>query len=142
MSSGLVKAELIEVVDGDTIRVRLDGEAELVRMIGVNAPESGGPYRNRECYGREATNVLRDAAPVGSIVYLERDHSDRDRFNRLLRYIWLSRPDGEWVLLNQMLVSHGAARQRAYPPDVRYQATFKSMEDTASRRGAGLWRNC
>lgn len=139
---GLVKVDLIAVVDGDTVRVRLNGEAELVRMIGVDAPEAGGPYRNRECYGQEATEFLRDAAPIGSVVYLERDHSDRDRFDRLLRYIWQSTPDGEFLLLNQVMIAHGAARQRAYPPDTRYQATLESAEDMASRRGEGLWRDC
>ncbi len=141
-TSALLTAEVIVIVDGDTIRVLVDGREELVRLIGINAPETGGPYRDRECYGEEATDLVRELVPIGSTVQLERDQTDRDRYGRLLRYVWLPRAGGEFVLLNEVLVAGGAARARSYPPDTTYQTVLAEAEATAVSREAGQWDQC
>lgn len=141
-ATGLVEAELIEVIDGDTVRVRLNGQEELVRLVGIDSPEAGGPYRDPECYGKEATDLLRELVPIGRTVQLERDQSDRDRFGRLLRYVWLLGARGEPIMLNKVLIAEGTARARSYSPDTKYQTMLKEAEATAISREAGRWDEC
>jgi micrococcal nuclease len=117
------------VTDGDTIRVDHDGRADVpVRLIGINAPESG------ECFAVEAHAAL--AAMVATTrVRLVRDESDADRFGRLLRYVYL--PDGTFV--NEELVRGGFALAREYPPDTAQSAVLAAAEVDAENAGAGLW---
>ena len=86
-----MRATVIGISDGDTIRVRLDdGTVERVRYVGIDAPEIAHPEDGiaAECYGAEATAADADLV-AGKVVLLERDVSDRDRFGRLLRHVWL-----------------------------------------------------
>jgi micrococcal nuclease len=134
--------EVIDVIDGDTIEVQIDGEIELVRLIGINSPETDGPYREAECYGSEATALATAAIGSARIVYLEQDQTNRDQFDRLLRYVWLETGAANLVLLNELLVSRGAAYARAYPPDVRHQSRLTDAENMARRGDLGLWGAC
>jgi len=111
-ASGLVKAKVVRVIDGDTINVIIDGTTERVRFIGVDSPECG------DTGFEEATEFTRSQiANVGNIVWLASSGNDRDRFNRLRRYVWLDdfenmteveRVDSS-LLLNQTLVDSGHA---------------------------------
>ena len=83
--SGSQPVSLIEVTDGDTIRVDVDGRNEPVRLILIDAPETHDPNRPPECFGQEATAYLSWMLSLGGDLYLETDVSDRDRFGRLLR---------------------------------------------------------
>jgi micrococcal nuclease len=139
--AGAVAAEVDEVVDGDTVRVVLpDGEAT-VRLIGIDTPETRSPSRPVECYGAEATARTEDLLPPGTTVYLERDRSDTDRYDRLLRYVWVD-AGASAVLVNEALVAGGFAIAREYPPDVRYADRLAAVEGTARDEGAGLWGAC
>ena len=120
-------AELVDVVDGDTLDVRIAGVVERVRLIGVNAPERG------ECLYAEATEGLVDLLGDGSL-RLESDTSDRDRYGRLLRYVWA----GE-TLVNERLVLDGLAIARRYEPDTTMAERFETAQDRATDRRAGLW---
>jgi len=121
---------VVRVVDGDTIEIE---GGERVRYIGIDTPESTIEH---ECFGSEASR--RNAELVGGkVVQLERDVSERDRFDRLLRYIWL---DG--VLINEVLVREGYAVSSTYPPDVKYQDRFLAAQAEARNAGAGLWSSC
>ena len=120
-------AELVDVVDGDTLDVRVGGVVERVRLIGVNAPERG------ECFYAEATERLVDLLDDGSL-RLESDTSDRDQYGRLLRYVWA----GE-TLVNERLVLDGLAIARRYEPDTTMAERFETAQDRATDRGAGLW---
>ncbi len=125
--SGSETARVVAVVDGDTIRVTLDGRVERLRLIGINAPEEG------ECYAEEAKGRL--AELVGDrTVQLTSDVSDRDRYGRLLRYVWV---DG--VLVNEVLVREGFAIARRYEPDTALQDRLEAAEAAAVADGAGLW---
>ena len=70
----------------------------------------------------------------GKLVRLERDVSETDRYNRLLRYVYV-----DSVFVNAELVRAGLARARAYPPDTRYQDYLEKMEAEARRDGRGIW---
>lgn len=122
-------ARVIRVTDGDTIRVELaDGAQEDVRYIGVNTPE-----RDEPCYGRDGGATGANAALVeGQTVRLVQDISDRDRFGRLLRYIYV----GD-TFVNAELVREGWAEATRYEPDTRHFDQFVELEQAAARAGDG-----
>ena len=130
---------VIEVTDGDTIRVEWpDGWWERVRYIGIDTPEiSHEPDGRDEPWGREATEANRDLVG-GQRVLLERDVSDTDRYDRLLRYVWVETDDG-WVMVNGELVAAGMADVRAYEPDTRHHDWFRQLQDEARDAGRGMY---
>ncbi|MCX7623289.1 MAG: thermonuclease family protein [Thermomicrobium sp.] len=135
------RATVRTVIDGDTLTV-LNARGEfVVRLIGIDAPERGDERRPPECYHEEATRILADLAPPGSVVFLERDVSETDRYGRLLRYVWVERA-GRWILVNEELVRRGAAVAREYPPDTRYAGRLAAAERVARSVGEGLWGAC
>jgi len=126
-----VKAKVIDVIDGDTIKVIIEGEEYSVRYIGVDSPEvQYGEWMGKEAFEAN-TNLV-----FGKDVYLERDVSETDRYNRLLRYVFLE--DGTFV--NAELVRLGVARAIAYPPDTKYQPIFEEMEQDARDEIIGIWK--
>ena len=133
----LDEAEVVDVVDGDTIKVELEGEVVTVRYIGIDTPETVDPNSPVMWMGPEASAANAQLVD-GQTVYLERDVSETDRFGRLLRYVWLDAPSG-WVLVNQELVRQGFAVSSAYPPDVKYQDLFDTAESGAMGYDRGLW---
>jgi endonuclease YncB( thermonuclease family) len=140
--ANLLAATVIEVIDGDTIRVSLDGQVASVRLIGVDTPETVDPNSPVMCYGPEATAFTRDQiARAGNRVLLEKDISETDRYGRLLRYVWLDHPDGR-RMLNYELVAQGYAQVVTYPPDVKYADLFLQAQREARDQGRGLWGAC
>lgn len=138
---GMTAAEVVRVVDGDTIIVRIGSREERLRYIGINAPESVAPNQPVECWGPESARANQEI--VGDeTVYLERDVSDRDRFGRLLRYVYVEGQDGELELVNRLLVERGYAFASPFPPDVRYDDELQAAERTARELGMGLWTAC
>ncbi|MEF3274624.1 MAG: thermonuclease family protein [Chloroflexus sp.] len=133
-TSEWVAARVIEVIDGDTIRVDIDGKTYTVRYIGIDTPETRHPSRPVEWMGPEATAANRQLVE-NQIVYLERDVSETDRYGRLLRYVFLA--DGTFV--NAELVRLGYAQVATYPPDVRYQSLFLALQQEARAAERGLW---
>ncbi|MBQ3340187.1 MAG: thermonuclease family protein, partial [Atopobiaceae bacterium] len=89
----LEPAEVVRIIDGDTRIVRMsDGSEERVRLIGIDAPESKSPDEEENCpEGEQAEANLRETLPKGERVWLSKDTSERDRYGRLLRYIWLEK---------------------------------------------------
>lgn len=130
-------ALVVEVVDGDTIKVHLGGQVFTVRYIGIDSPETVDPGSPVGWMGPEA-NAANLALVGGKTVYLERDVSETDSFGRLLRYAWL-RPAAGWLLVNTELVRRGFAVASTYPPDVRYQDVFRLAESRARATDVGLW---
>ena len=131
----------MRVVDGDTIIVRVGGREERVRYIGVNAPELANLERgvDAECGALEAAVANRELVE-GRSVALERDVTDRDRFGRLLRHVWVDR-DG-WRLVTEALVDSGAIRARSYPPDTSRDPQLDAAERAARSSGRGMWGSC
>jgi len=131
---GWQKAQVVRVDDGDTIEVVLHGGTYKVRYIGIDAPELG------DLCHREATQF--NSYLVMSqekVVYLEKDISEVDRYDRLLRYVWLIGPD-KYTMVNGELVAMGYAVAKAYPPDTRYQPFLAQMEQQARQAGLLLCR--
>ena len=133
--------EVVKVVDGDTIDVRLNGQVKRLRYIGVNTPETVDPRRGVECFGKEASEENKKIVG-GQTVFLEKDVSDTDRYDRLLRYVYLSLNTGEMLLVNDYLVREGFAQVSTYPPDVKYVERFKDAENEARNNNKGLWGKC
>ncbi len=121
-------AQVINVIDGDTIDVLLNGDEYRVRYVGVDTPERDEPYY------REATQANRDLVQ-GKIVTLVVDVSEIDQYGRLLRYIYLD--DGTFV--NAELIADGYARLVTYPPDVANADYFADLQHEARQAGRGLW---
>lgn len=134
-------AEVIRVVDGDTIVVRTGDREERVRYIGLDAPEVANVDAGTvaECGGDEA-RTANERLVAGEQIVLERDVSDRDRFGRLLRHVWLQ--DGGWRLIGRELVEAGAAEARSYPPDTTRDGELDAAERGARGRAAGIWGSC
>ena len=116
--SKVTEATVSKVTDGDTIKVKIDGAEQKLRLIGVNKPES-------------VSRIL----PVGTTVYLEKDVSDTDKYKRLLRYVWLKNPcegnnadDINANMINAQLVADGWAMAKAYKPDTKYAKAFANIE--------------
>ena len=138
---GAQPASLVSVSDGDTIRVDVGGQVETLRLILIDTPETDDPNNPPECYGAEATVFLEGLLPRGSALYLETDVSERDRFGRLLRYVWLDRGD-EVYLVNEAMVRAGYAGQSTFPPDVKYEERIQEAARFARAHGYGLWSAC
>ena len=133
------RVRVIGVADGDTIRVEWpDGWWERVRYIGIDTPEIGRePGEPDEPWGAQATQANRDLVE-GKPVLLERDLSETDRYDRLLRYVWVETDDG-WVMVNGELVAAGLAEVRAYEPDTRHDAWLRQLQAEARDAGRGMY---
>lgn len=130
----LIEAQVVDVVDGDTIRVTIDGQEYTVRYIGIDTPETVRSDTPVQWMGPEAAEA-NAALVAGQTVYLEKDISETDRYGRLLAYIYLA--DGRMV--NEELVRLGYAYSSSYPPDVYRQGALIAAQQTAVASGAGLW---
>lgn len=129
--TALTSAIVVDVIDGDTIDVRIGSETKRVRYIGMDTPERGGIGAN------EAT-AANEELVAGGVVLLEKDVSETDRSGRLLRHVWLPGASGE--LVNAELVRQGWASSVAYPPDLKYQDAYDSAQAEARKAGIGIWR--
>jgi micrococcal nuclease len=130
--------QVVRVVDGDTIRVRLGGREERVRYIGVDTPETVKPRTPVQCFGR-AASAYNQRLVRGRSVRLVFDAERRDRYGRLLAYVY-RRPDGLFV--NAELVRRGFAQTLTIPPNVAHAAEFRALAGRARRDGRGLWAAC
>ena len=130
--------KVTEVVDGDTIQVDMNGTLEKVRFIGVDTPETKKPNAAVQCYGPEASDFTKKAL-TGKSVRLEADPLDdnRDRYGRLLRYIYLQ--DGS--LLEETLIRQGwGFAYTSFP--FQKKTEFIELQNEAQKNKAGLWGVC
>lgn len=130
---------MTRVVDGDTIRVRIHGAEERVRLIGIDTPETHGRGGLRECFGAEATDRMEALLPEGTPVRLVRDVEARDRYDRLLAYVYRA-SDGLFV--NLAMAKEGYATTLTYPPNVAHADEFVAAVRTARQSQRGLWQRC
>lgn len=125
--------KVTRVIDGDTIEI--DG-GEKVRYIGIDTPETMDPRKPVQCFGVESSKKNKELVE-GKTVRLEKDITDRDKYNRLLRYVWL-----DDTLINLALVKGGFAYSYSYPPDIKYQDKFVTAQKEARETKVGLWNAC
>jgi micrococcal nuclease len=124
------------VVDGDTIVARIGGRTEHVRYIGVDTPESVKPGVRVQCFAKAAAAENRRLV-LGRDVRLEYDAETRDRYGRLLAYVW--RGD---VLVNAELVRLGYGKPLEIAPNLAHAAELRRLAGAARRAGRGLWSRC
>jgi endonuclease YncB( thermonuclease family) len=129
-----VAAKVERVVDGDTFIAGVKGRRERIRVIGVDTPESVDPNRPDEPYGEEASNFAKHYLD-GATVRLAGDVEPRDRYGRMLAYVWLE--DG--TFWNALLAAEGYAQQLTIPPNVTYADLFRRLVGEAREHDRGLW---
>ena len=134
------EAEIVRVVDGDTLIVELDGESVRVRLIGVDCEESvlEDERLNTE-KGRMEAEFVKGLLPGGTRVYLQKDESETDVYGRLLRYVWLEIPENPWEeevvgtkMLNGILIEKMHTQVKDYPPDVLYSELFWKIQKSST----------
>jgi micrococcal nuclease len=126
------------VVDGDTVHVRLAGRDETVRYIGIDTPESVRPGTPVQCYA-EAASARNRRLVTGREVTLRTDAESRDRYGRLLAYVYRR---GDGLFVNAELVREGFATILTIPPNVAHAAELLALERAARKAGRGLWHAC
>lgn len=132
-------AEVIRVVDGDTIEVRIAGVTERVRLIGIDTPESVDPRSPVDCFGPEASEAARALLPEGTQVRLVRDVEARDRYGRLLAYVYR---EADATFVNLVLAEQGFAEVATFPPNVSHTDDFVAAVAAARDERRGLWGAC
>jgi micrococcal nuclease len=135
---GTRTARVLRVVDGDTILVALGGGRERVRYIGVDTPESVKPGTPVQCFAKKASAENRRLI-AGRQVRLVADREARDRYGRLLAYVYRG-SDGLFV--NAELVRGGYATPLRITPNVAHATQFSRLARAARRAGRGLWSAC
>lgn len=134
-------AEVIKVIDGDTFEARIDGQNYKIRLIGIDTPETVDPRRPVGCFGKKASAETKRLIE-GKEVILIKDVSETDKYNRLLRYVYLPIGDGNNLFINDYLIRQGYAKILTYPPDIKYNARFLEAEREARDNLRGLWGEC
>lgn len=144
------QAVVTKITDGDTIVVKTDHGTERVRLIGIDTPESSANQKaqrdSRKLHepldqivseGEDATAHVRKLLRVGTPVLIEVDKEPRDRYQRLLAYVYL--PNG--TMLNQQIIQDGYARPLRIRPNTRYADQFDKSFEEAQLQKRGLWGN-
>lgn len=129
-----IRAVVKRVVDGDTFVARLEnGKEERVRMILVDTPETKHPRLGVQPFGPEASAFTK-AKLTGQTVKLEFDVQERDKYGRLLAYVWLHNQN-----YNKLLIEKGLARVAVFPPNTKYVDEFRAAQAVAQKEKKGIW---
>ncbi|MYL43946.1 thermonuclease family protein [Virgibacillus salexigens] len=130
------KVTVDRVVDGDTVKVEFpSGETETVRLLLIDSPESVHPTKPVQPYGEEASDFAKDTLKEGQTLTLEKGDPERDKYDRLLGYIWV---DGK--NFNQLMIEEGFARVAyVYEPNTKYVDEFREAEKAAEQESNNIW---
>lgn len=148
INAEIEQVTIVKVSDGDTITVKFeDGKEKKVRLIGIDTPESVHVDKSKNTeYGDLASDYTKGRLPIGKNVYLTKDTSNEDKYGRLLRYLWLEKPENQADQLeirekmyNSELLLKGYAVAKAYKPDTTHSELFMNFQKEAERSSAGLW---
>lgn len=124
--------------DGDTISVSMNGRQEKVRFIGVDTPETHKPNAPVQCYGPAAAAYTKNTIGQHKVrLASDPESTNRDRYNRLLRYVYLD--DGRFI--NKLLIENGYGFYYPYFPFTK-SAEFAAVQKSAQDGAKGLWSNC
>lgn len=132
----VVDATVVKNIDGDTIKVKLEnGKEETVRFLLIDTPETKHPRLGVQPFGPAASGFVKKHAGKGKEIQLEFDVSDREKYGRLLAYVWV---DGQ--MLNRMLVEQGLARVAyVYAPNTKYVDYLREVQRKAQAAEKGIW---
>ena len=128
-----------KVVDGDTVDIDINGNTERVRLIGVNTPETKHPTKPIECFGPEASAYLTQLLPKGTHVRNERDIEARDRYGRMLLYLY---SESDNLFINLDLVLRGYGTPMSIEPNTFHRNNFVRAAAQAEAANVGLWKAC
>ena len=130
------QAEVVRIVDGDTIVVRIDDDDEKIRIIGINTPESVKPNSPVECFGEEASAYMRSLLQAGDFVNVSTDSTQdtRDRNGRLLAHVFFGDEN-----IGEQMIQGGYAYEYTYRDPYIYQVEYKIAERDARNNNQGLW---
>jgi endonuclease YncB( thermonuclease family) len=131
-------ATVSDVIDGDTIRVVINGTEYPLRYIGMDTPEPDATDPTIKRFADLAT-AANSSMVAGQDVYLEKEESETDQFDRLLRNVWLVDDNSDWVMVNLSLVRLGYGQVSTFPPDVRYVDDLVAAQEEAQHEGVGMW---
>lgn len=128
---------VIAIIDGDTVRVAMNGKSEKVRLLSIDTPETKDPRKPVQCFGREASQYITGLA-LGKIVRLESNPAeDKDRYGRLLRYVYLENGTN----VNAEMVRQGYAHAYTKYPTPQLDQ-MRQLEREAREGRRGLWGLC
>lgn len=129
---------VVEFVDGDTIAVDMNGKKETLRFIGVDTPETHDPRKAVQCFGYAAADFTKNLIGKNDVrLVADPLNTNRDRYNRLLRYIYL--PSG--TLVNLEIIKQGYGFAYTSFPFTKVDE-FRAAEKEARESNKGLWRKC
>ncbi len=130
--------QVTSFADGDTFTVDMNGTKEKVRLIGVDTPETQDPRKSVQCFGKAASNFTKNLIGQNRVrLAADPTNTDRDRYNRLLRYAYL--PDGR--LVNAEIIKQGYGFAYVYFPFEKLEE-FRGYEKEARQKNLGLWGEC
>lgn len=148
LASNKIPAKVISITDGDTLKVLINGKVEKVRLIGIDTPESRinrrAKWQSRDLnknvseivkMGKKAKRFVQSLVRKGDTIYLELDVQSRDRYGRILAYVWLK--NGK--MLNKEIICNGYAVPLTIAPNVKYSGEFRECYQKARSEGLGLW---
>jgi len=143
------KAKVLSIVDGDTVKVIYHRKEESIRLIGIDTPETRpnkkaikdaqrakSDIETITSQGREAKNVVKGLVKPGDLLKIEFDIRTRDKYGRLLAYLYLSSNK----MLNEEIVKAGYAQLMTIPPNLKYQERFLMAYREARENHRGLWK--
>lgn len=133
--AAIVSGTVVDVIDGQTIVVDLNGELITVRYLGIDAPTG------EACYAEQSTAANAELVE-GQTVQLERQSADTTARGVWVRDVWVTDANGNQVLVSQALVSEGAARSKITEPNSRYAGWLNTSQQDAENNGAGMYRLC
>lgn len=142
-------AKVVKVTDGDTLKIEINQIKDTIRLIGIDTPESKAnnkaykdAYKSKQTIeiitemGKRAANYTKSLVKKGDTVKIEFDIEKRDKYKRLLGYVYLS--NGK--MLNEEIIRAGYASPLTYPPNIKYVDRFKKAYTEARTAKRGLWK--
>jgi len=140
----LIETQVTRVVDGDTIHAMVNGKDEAIRLIGVDTPETVKPNAPIEPYGPEASSFTK-AQLTGKTIWIEMDVQERDKYGRMLAYVWTEQPteindtEIQAKMFNAKLLLDGYGQLLTIAPDVKYVDYFTKYQTESRENNKGLW---
>lgn len=129
--------KVTKVIDGDTIEIDYNGRTETIRLLGIDSPEIVDTFKPVQCFAKESSDFAKKTL-IGKNIFLEVDTSqpDRDKFNRLLRYVFLE----DNTNFNLLMIKDGYGREYTYEgKNYKYRIDFETAEKEAKSNLRGLW---
>lgn len=129
--------KVVEVIDGDTFYVEMNGKKEKIRLIGVDTPESVHKDKSKNCEEGKIASAFTKGLLKDKEVYLDFDVSPTDKYGRYLAYVYME--DGQ--MLQDILLENGMAKVMTIQPNTKYANHFLEVQKTAQEKNAGFWEN-